>query len=157
MSKISKQENKKAAKVKKGKKEKKKKKVVEKNSKKLEKITKKKVAKTTNVAVFNENLLEKFSIRSKNLKRRKCNKNWFKRMRSPDGMCWYGVDCRRNFCWFEHPPVNQYFNRYLILRYKKEIESRNRKKYFKKGFRFFINNLNNHRDTVNNENEYILY
>ncbi|PKK62788.1 hypothetical protein RhiirC2_855444 [Rhizophagus irregularis] len=104
----------------------------------LTKFVDNKVAKVADVAVVNDDLPEKFSRFSKNFKRKCKNKPKHKKM--PDGMCWNGVDCRRKFCQFEHPSVRQYYNRYLILRYKKEIYSRKHKRDFKKESRLYIKN-----------------
>ncbi|CAB4441098.1 unnamed protein product [Rhizophagus irregularis] len=104
----------------------------------LTKFVVNKVAKVADVAVVNDDLPEKFSRFSKNFKRKCKNKPKHKKM--PDGMCWNGVDCRRKFCQFEHPSVHQYYNRYLILRYKKEIYSRKHKRDFKKESRLYIKN-----------------
>ncbi|CAB4414205.1 unnamed protein product [Rhizophagus irregularis] len=104
----------------------------------LTKFVVNKVAKVADVAVVNDNLPEKFSRFSKNFKRKCKNKPKHKKM--PDGMCWNGVDCRRKFCQFKHPSVRQYYNRYLILRYKKEIYSRKHKRDFKKESRLYIKN-----------------
>ncbi|CAB5363301.1 unnamed protein product [Rhizophagus irregularis] len=105
----------------------------------LTKFVVNKIAKVADVAVVNDDLPEKFSIFSKNFKR-KC-KNKPKHKKIPDGMCWNGVDCIRKFCQFEHPSVRQYYiNHYLILRYKKEIYSRKHKRDFKKESRLYIKN-----------------
>ncbi|GBC44860.2 hypothetical protein GLOIN_2v1775596 [Rhizophagus irregularis DAOM 181602=DAOM 197198] len=104
----------------------------------LTKFVVNKIAKVADVAVVNDDLPEKFSRFSKNFKRKCKNKPKHKKML--DGMCWNGVDCIRKFCQFEHPSVRQYYNHYLILRYKKEIYSRKHKRDFKKESRLYIKN-----------------
>ncbi|RIA84918.1 hypothetical protein C1645_879637 [Glomus cerebriforme] len=67
----------------------------------------------------NEDLSEKFS---KDVFRKKHNKN----MINPDGMCSYGVDCRKK-----------------LRRNKKEIELEKRKRNFKKESRIFMHKYRN--------------
>ncbi|GBB99300.1 hypothetical protein RclHR1_03480004 [Rhizophagus clarus] len=95
---------------------------------------------TTTTNILNEDLPEKFS--QTNFKERH-NKDTNKKLPiSDDRMCWYGVDCKKNFCRFTHPQ-SQYVDHHLISKYKKEIETKKHRRDFKKESRIFINNYRN--------------
>ncbi|RIA84919.1 hypothetical protein C1645_831580 [Glomus cerebriforme] len=93
--------------------------------------------------INNEDLQEKFS---KDVFRKKRNKNVIRNLSNSDEMCQYGVDCRKKLCGLKHP---QYFNHHLMLKYKKEIELEKHKRDFKKESRIFMHKYRN-RELIKN-------
>jgi hypothetical protein len=92
--------------------------------------------------IVNEDLPERFSqseFEERHNKDRR-NKNMIKKLENSDEMCWYGVDCKKNFCKFKHP---QYIDQHLISKYKKEIETKKHRRDFKKESRIFIHKYRN--------------
>ncbi|CAG8609923.1 1687_t:CDS:2, partial [Rhizophagus irregularis] len=89
--------------------------------------------------IINEDLPEKFS---QAIFKERRNKDMIKKLPiSDDRMCWYGANCKKNFCRFKHP---QYIiDHHLILKYKKEIETKKHKRDFKKESRIFLHKYRN--------------
>ncbi|CAB5215335.1 unnamed protein product [Rhizophagus irregularis] len=92
--------------------------------------------------IINEDLPEKFSQTIFKESKERRNKDMIKKLPiSDDRMCWYGANCKKNFCRFKHP---QYIiDHHLILKYKKEIETKKHKRDFKKESRIFLHKYRN--------------